>query len=494
MRQFLAAALAAISLLPALPAFAQQAKTLRRELDPAVVSGDVLKPLWGAKADNLRLFAKRKGQFEVIPFQIDEKDPDGEFLINTNTIPEEVQKEVDLDDVPEADKRKKRIKKFEKNLEDYREDVKDGKLTQQALDDLRRNAYWDEKPGEFDYNDELVFMVRDSGARVARAEWGASQGVEIEISDPVDGGKSWAYLLSFPSNPPPLNPLDYIAYYPKTDTVDGRMGEVDFMDDKPMIAESIVGKMPDGTRIPNVLDRFKLRIRILLTPLFCIPMNFDENNSKAFTIGYKDGPVRVIRRNVFWAVLKGIKVPFFPNIVMYFQFYENGLATEAKFRNPINLKWFVCGGSRFTAGLDLRKSAYGSQVFTRDNRGDSGMILDGRMSEAEKRLSVANQFWIAGFLPNNAALMSRMRYDPELIRRGAILDLYYLDDEASNDGPENEPGQHIIGYTMDIRKFPAGTYHMGFQVYQAFDFKPGQEQELLNIDDKPLQVKAGSPE
>ncbi len=494
MRQFLAAASAASIFLSAFPALAQQAKTLRRELDPVVVSGDVLKPLWGSKADDLRLLANRKGWFEVIPFQIDKKDPDGEFLINTNTIPADVQKEVDLDEVPEAGKRKKRVRKFEKNLDDYRDDVKDGKLTQEALDDLRRNAYWEEKPGEIDYNDELVFMVRDSGSRVARSEWGASQGVEIEISDPIDGGKSWAYLLSFPSDPPPLNPTDYVMYYPKTDTVDGRMSEVDFMDDNPMIVQSIIGKMPDGTRIPNVLDRFKLRIRIMLAPMFCIPMHFDENNSRAFTIGYKDGPVRVIRRNVFWAVLGGLRVPFWPNVVMYFQFYENGLATEAKFRNPINLKWVACGGSRFTAGLDLRKSAFGAKIFTRNNRGDEGMVVDGRMSEAEKHLTVANQFWIAGFLPNKAALMSRMRYDPELIRRGAVLDLYYLDDDTSNDGPEDDPGQHVIGYTMDIRKFPAGNYKLGFQIYVAFNFKPGQEQELLNVDDTPIQVKAGMPE
>ena len=67
-----------------------------------------------------------------------------------------------------------------------------------------------------------------------------------------------------------------------------------------------------GTIIPNVLDRFKVRIKVRPTPLFCIPLEFDENNVRAFTIGYKDGPVRVIRRNIFWVVLAGVRIPFAP--------------------------------------------------------------------------------------------------------------------------------------------------------------------------------------
>ncbi|MEW6775202.1 MAG: hypothetical protein AB1405_02840, partial [Bdellovibrionota bacterium] len=473
----------------ALPALsrAQEAKTLERTLDAIVVTGEAAKPLWGKKIDNLRVFANRSGNWEVVPFQIDKKNPDGEFLIAESTVDPQVSKETGFESIPEAKKREKRIKKFEKKRDDYEEDVKEGRMKASDLEDRRQKAYWSEREGEIDYNDEIVFMAKDTGDRVPRALWKAPEGAELEITDPVDHSRSWAYLFYFPENPPALSTTDYVVYKPKEDQIIASMGEVDFDDERPMIVKSIVGIMPNGTRIPNILDRFKLRIRVQPYGLFCAPLFFDEQNAKGVTLGYKDGPVRVLRRNMFWVVIAGIRLPFAPKIIMYFKFYENGLATDAEFSNPIAAKYMVCPGSRFTAGLDLRNNARGAKIFTKDNK---GIVIDGKMSPEEKNLKVDNQTWIAGFLPNKAALMSRMIYDERLVQSGAVLDLHLDDDDEKEDDPEDEKGQHLIGYTMDVRKFPSGTYRVGFQVYVAYDFEPGQEQQLFNIDDNPLKIVA----
>lgn len=471
----------------AAPARAQE-KTMARDLDPVALSGEPLQGFEGRKIDRMRLYAHQNGQWIPIPYQIDKKDPDGEFIISTNTVPDEVRDEAGFDDIPEAEKHEERIEDFEDSRKKYEKQIKKGELSREEFERIRRNAYHEEKLDQLDYNDELVFMARDSGSRAARESWLTPRAIELEITDPVDQSTSWVYLFYFDAGDVPArSAIDYVDYDPKGDTVNARLGVIDFVDEKPLIVEGLIGKHPNGTTIPNVLDRFKVRIRVKPAPLFCIPLHFDENNVKAFTIGYKDGPVRVIRRNIFWIILGGVRLPFAPKIVIYFQFYENGLATKAEIWVPVDADWFVCDGSSFTAGLDLNKNAMGAKIFTQDN---SEIVIDGKLSEAEKNLKRRGQFWIAGYLPNDAALMSRMLYDERLIAKGAVMDLALKDDNDALDPPENEPGQHLIGYTMDIGKMPKGTYNMGFQIYVAYDFEPGDVDALLNIDDKPLTVRA----
>lgn len=463
-----------------------QEKTLKRTLDPVVVGGEKLTRLQGSAIEHLRLYAFQRGQWIPIPYQIDKKDPDGEFIINTNTVPDEVRDEAGFDDTPEYEKREERIDDFEDDRKDFEKQVARGELSREQFERLRREAYHVEVLDELDYNDELVFMARDAGARASKESWLVPDGLELEVRDPLAESTAWVYLFAFGNEVPARSAIDYVDYDPATDTVNARLGVIDFVDDKPLIVESLVGKHPRGIEIPNVLDRFKVRIKVKPAPLFCIPLHFDENNVKAFTIGYKDGPVRVIRRNIFWIIIGGVRLPFAPKIVIYFQFYENGLATKAEVWVPVDADWFVCDGSSMVAGLDLNENARGAKIFTRDN---SNIVIDGRMSEAEKNLKIHNQFWIAGYLPNDAALMSRMIYDKRLLEKGAVMDLALVDDDNSLDPPENDPGQHLIGYTMDIGKMPKGRYNVGFQIYVAYDFEPGDVAELLNIDDNPLEVQ-----
>ncbi len=460
-------------------------KSLTREVDPVVLKGEPGKPLWGRKIQNLRLQIRRDGTWNAIPFQIDKVDGDGEYFIAANTVPQEVRDETGLEDIPEVKKRARRIKKFEKQKDDLEDDVKEGRRTAEEVEEMRRVAYFEEDLERFDHNDELVFMARDAGDRAPSADWPSSEGVELEIADPLNGGKAWAYLFHFAVSPPPLSPVDYISYDPKRDFIVTRLSEIDFDDTNPMLVESIVGKPPDSPVIPNVLDRFKMRIKVKPIGLFCASLNFDENNARAFTVGYKDGPVRLLRRNIFWIIIGGVRLPFAPKIVMYFKFYENGLAASSDLYVPFNPKYFVCDGSGFTAGLDFRKTTYGAKVFTKDN---PELIIDGKMSDAEKNRVLPNQDWIAGYLPSRTALMSRMIYDPAMVKHGAKMNFHYLDDETINDGPENEPGQHQVGYTIDVKAFPKGKYYVGFQIYTAYNFTQEQVQELLDIDDAPLKV------
>lgn len=59
-----------------------QGKTLKRIDDPVVVLGEKLKPLLGTNLKRLTLMAWTGQGLEPIPFQVDEKTPEGKYAFN----------------------------------------------------------------------------------------------------------------------------------------------------------------------------------------------------------------------------------------------------------------------------------------------------------------------------------------------------------------------------------------------------------------------------
>lgn len=476
----------------ALPALGlAQPATLRRTLDPVALSGEPLKAVWGAKTAELRLMAARGGKLAPIPFQVDKRDPDGAYMISGATVPPEVSTEVGFDDKPESDKRARRIKKFEKRKDDLEEAVRKGKITQAEADRRKREAYFEEQEDEIDYNDELVFMARDAGSRAARQDWPVADGVELQVKDPSDGGTAWVYLLDWKGKlPPPANPKDYLTYDPQRDQVTSDRIRMDFIDDKPLIMNGAFVKGPDGKELPNLMDRFRFQIVVRPTILFCVALNFDENNVKSFTIGYKDGPVRVIRRNLFWLTIAGMKLPFVPQALVYFMFYDNGLMAPTQVENPFDPRYMLCKGSVGGGGIDFRAPLAGARVYTSRNPG--GFLLDGYPSADEGLLVRDREEW--AFLlkeDTGRGFLIRVVQGPELKAAGVNLKFDVIDDVEKKRSPEEDPGARYVGFFVNIREVPKGTLTLGFYIYPVAEMKAGDEKAYLRILDAPLEATAG---
>ena len=123
-----------------------QQKTISRFYDPVELRSEVLTELLGRQISLLRLYSFSDGSFHQVPYQFDEWTSDGYLIVDIG---------------PEA------------------------------------NAELGN--GILDPQDMLAFMARDAGDRVPRSYWpdGVEKGVEIEIIDPVSGGKGWFYLLQY---------------------------------------------------------------------------------------------------------------------------------------------------------------------------------------------------------------------------------------------------------------------------------------------------------
>ena len=155
-----------------------QEATLNRFPDPVQIKGEAFPALTGGVLENYRVYAAREGEFKPIRFQIDEMTEEGDFVFPH------------------------------------------GKDSNKKLGN-----------GILDPRDVVLFMAKDTGGRVSETSWPerACKGVEIELIDPIDQGRSWAYVFFFEEDPPPLSPLPgYIKYDFETERLETKYWRAEY--------------------------------------------------------------------------------------------------------------------------------------------------------------------------------------------------------------------------------------------------------------------------
>jgi len=156
--------------------FAVLASTLDRDRDPVVMTGLELPPFSGVPVDRIAAFRYQAGWVQI-PLQIDERD-----WVDFGTV---------YDQAPVG-------------------------IVTLAYTDPTTYSGADSDP-LFDGDDELVFMAADAGDRVAYARYApeeliAGSGIEVAISDPLDGGTGYVYLFETDGTLDPSAGTSYGTY------------------------------------------------------------------------------------------------------------------------------------------------------------------------------------------------------------------------------------------------------------------------------------------
>ncbi len=233
----------AISLLAAGPALAdgvlEDATLDRQEEFVELIAGE-LAGIDGLPVDALTLYSWNEGAFSPIPHQVDEVGPNGGYFGT------------------------------------------------------------DEDPGNFDPNDEIVFVLEDAGDRVDCDIWAAGGDTvrwEIEVEDPLNPGeKSWAYF--FTGSGVPGSSADYVEVLTENPLrLRTPYYEEDFKEDGPATQTGMI-VFPDRGNGEDSMDRLKLRTKLLS---FSSWDTEDDSEIDPERWNIKDGNIRII--NSFWVSL-----------------------------------------------------------------------------------------------------------------------------------------------------------------------------------------------
>ena len=251
------------------PVLSADSLSLRRVADPVIITGQELPPLVGTEIGKLRLFSFDGPKIAVIPFQIDERDSAGNWVWD------------------------RVIGRPDSTFADDPGQTSPSMLVQQHVH--RRD---DEDPAGselFDANDMIVFLARDMGDRNAGPldDLHGDTVLEIEVTDPVDGAKGWAYLVAFAGEPPPLSTVRYMRH-------DRGQRHIQTPNYDFTYSDTHVARLQD-LRIKNhpVVDRVNIRGKVDIRVGFLKDvLEFGEEDIHGYVEGIIEGPVRIIKRNV----------------------------------------------------------------------------------------------------------------------------------------------------------------------------------------------------
>ncbi len=383
-RTLLAFAALAFCFGTAVSAFADEAPVfdfVNRYLQAVVLDGPVTADLQQAPLASIRAMALTEKGFQSIPFQIDERLPDGGFVTER------------------------------------------GKFTK------------DDTPGVLDGEDEIVVMARDVGFRAPKTAWpqGVLKSSEIQVTDPTTGATGFVYLFAFGSTAVPrLSERRYISYDATKDMVSSDTYQIGFDHKYPLIINyGVFKRMNDAGRDQNVIDRLKVRIKAITSAGVTITRN-EEEFDQALT-GVKVGPVRVVR-----TLELSVSIPPMPkvSITANFQIYADYADIPVDFTIPGLVNLFL-KDMTVDVGVDFDKMK-GITFATLER--PKGTYVDGQQPQNERDIPMGSEEW---FMMQGRGLNTFVVFelDKELKKRKLKKEIHFMDSDTGSNPPESIPGQ-----------------------------------------------------
>lgn len=424
-----------------LPAFGQvERATLARPHTHVVLSGPNLEGLLNTECERIRVYAFRGEQLQPIPFQIDERTPDGVYAYE------------------QGDER--------------RSDTDDGRL---------------------DLNDELVFRAADAGDRVRldQVKLGQSAQVELGLTAP-EGGQAWVYVLAF-DDPPPRSETRYV-------TLDWEAGELlGWTTDRVQLHRSTKHQAllafnrlrfrdQKGELGPDVLDqaKFQLRASYLFTD---IVRRFDEVRSAP--LAWTSGPVRaLVRFNMEVYLIWGhwVKPPSTSGAggraagSCELKAYGDRVEIGLHLKLPVDLE--ADAPSNLRTSLDFAPQAGTVWLWSDKNR--QRLRAGATRRQHWKKIDTSFPKWVC-VSTDSGSILAQLRLSERLRRKTHEL---FLRDDAEPDPPEDLPGSlGNVGFKVDLRALSAGTYSGEVVLQFGEPLLPGTEGTLLRPNE-PLLCKA----
>ena len=415
--------LSVVCLLAAEPVLAGQAKTLIRFHDPLVVSTAALPGVEGRSTAEMALYRVRGNRLEEMPYQFDALDRSGD---------------VEIDGRPEF---------------------------------------------TLDGNDELVFMAKDTGDQADATALGGAAGLEIEIDDPSDGGRGWAYLL--PATTPAISASSspYVYFDTEHQRASSDLYEVDYADGSNFLTGLRISPAAGGHG-ENLLRQTHMLGEPTFSLLFGdLRLSFTERNSLVRVDGIKNGWVRSVRR-VHLSLDIGSLFPDLPGGTVYTFHYFSSFSTPTQLSIPwMALK--MLRDFRFENVVEFAPTS-GPQRYW-DAANPRGMSLAANSND-EIETNLDHDWWtVSG---TSGALLLAFLLPKEWTDWGITRGTVVQRAGASAEGPVHD----TVGAGFTLRdmikiKRPGSYRLMQSTVVLPRRYQPGDEDQVMAMFHAPLRVQ-----
>jgi hypothetical protein len=344
----------------------------------------------------------------------------------------------------------------------------------------------DAKPGVLDPDDVLVLMPCDVGARATAEQLpaavpGLSAWREVQVDDPIDGTRGFAYVVV--AEKPPATERRYVAYDANADfvsTATYRMGMVQALPNYFAVAMG-------GPLGPNLLDGLRMRAEAKLFGNLAT-FRLNEQDARNELIAWTAGPVRVVRRSRHDVDLLGIGIHISAGVANT-AFYPLHVFGPGSLRLPIS-PGVVFREISAMGGVDLRDLR--GWRFIAPGTPPDGFSIDGAMDAAERAFNAPGTWFV--LVHERAAMLVTITLS-ENLAKAIPFDVVYVDDAERKAPPELVPGSvPMVGFRgRHVERLPADRYHFDLRVFLLPDYRPGDAERVLRQRDRPLVVTVTPP-
>lgn len=307
-------------------------------------------------------------------------------------------------------------------------------------------------------NDEIAFMAFDAGEEIRTGAYDDNSIIaSIKVEDIDSKNVKWIYILNDESIEASLE--DYVIYDSEEDAINTDIYRLGFSNDTPFLVNEMkwAGSVK-GEWSENAVDTMKLKQEGKLFGVFDFERNHRDYTSELIAV--KDGPIRVIRRTsnkvrILWALKS-------PEVLIDYIIHKSGFQMDIVIDIPFRIG-LVFDDLESIATIDWREVAVEKGFTLRHISTQGEYRIDGKMTDEERQL---NEYPDTNMTINSD--YGRIEMDMEMTDGSPILKtVFYMDDGAAQDPPENVPGQYgNVGFrTYNWEKLTTATSHMVFNAH-----------------------------
>lgn len=350
--------------------------------------------------------------------------------------------------------------------------------------------------GIFDSQDELSLMGNDVGPVGTPQIWpGFPPDIIEEIRFDLaakDGDKAKQgaiYAAIYFQNPPRLDATtSYVAYSPSKGEVQTSRYRYRFDLKNYLVAQGV-----DIVNPAPALDRFKSLIDSSSFHLFAdlkyfVSVNFNHRDVDSQLEAYRSGPIRtIVRFNFFYNILK---LQFKLGLYTELSFFSNAVYLPAILYNPLDGQKVLDSGSGFYYGFALKDNPSKMQIETNMPSYSSGFV-----DKVKRTLNKAEQYWLTA-MNQTYMIFLKVRPSPMMLADDNIPRFYLRDisgPELVKNGKEKigELGNSPVNIALffDLSKFRMGEHFMSLQLFIENTVSPTRLKSFQQLSEWVTSLK-----
>ena len=336
--------------------------------------------------------------------------------------------------------------------------------------------------GIFDFQDELTIMGNDVGVIKIPDKWQQkppSVLYEVIFKDKNSRPKGAIYIGAYFNEPPPVPKTRYISFNLKNAEIITSRYKYRFNHDNYLVVRGVdIHNKKSGMTHP-LIDSSTLFLRADLKYFLTLDINQEDIESELEA--YKRGPIRCIARVNF--NYKILKLNFDLGMYTEVSFFSNSVVLPAIVDNPLDGKKILNKGSQFYYGFAFIDNPWTLKIETNMREYGSNPIMD----LLQKNRQVQNNYWFTA-MSRNYMIHVQMQPSNEMKRSGNIP-LFYRENTPARELRQRDDDAEELGespvnlaISVDLSSFSEGVHNIAIRLFVENKHSKGLIQEYRDID------------